>query len=59
MDVFVLFQSPTGRQENVMVTERSSEEATIAAATRVLGRPDWLPIRIEDSRWWGEQLASR
>ena len=59
MEVYVIFQSPTGRQENVKVTERSSETATVAAATRILGRPDWLPLRIEDAGWWDCQLASR
>ena len=51
MDVWVTFQSPTGQQRHVQVTERSSDDATVRAATATFQRswPDtagWLPLHV-------------
>jgi hypothetical protein len=51
MDVWVIFQSPTGQQHQIQVTERSSEEATMQAAAKLLdtvweGVKDWFPVCI-------------
>jgi len=55
MQTQVVFQSAVGTERSVSVTERSSEEATMNAAVRVLERmigaervsaEGWMPLRV-------------
>jgi hypothetical protein len=53
MEVRVIFVSPSGKEHIQYVTERSSEERTIAAACRLLDRKwglaearRWMPLRV-------------
>ncbi len=53
MTVTVVLRSPEGTERRVIVTERSSDEATMAAAVRCAQRSwddrceGWLPVRVD------------